>query len=140
MNNAVKNGLINRNIKKKIWYYDNTEYDFYENEDSGCYADKTKFNVQILEVTKKGENEYVLKLPTFDCSHLGYEIYEANTLIGFTTSNTYTDKTVYNTGYKPKYKIIGYDRLLQTSKESEYKSFSNVNALKLMNLRGFLKE
>lgn len=140
MNAAEKNGLISRNIQKKFWYYDLTQYDYYGKVGPGCYADKTKYNVQIVEVTKKGENEYVIELPTFNCPHLGYEIYETNTLIGFTTSNTYTDKTVYNSGYKPKYKIIGYDRLLKASKESEYKTYTNANALKSMNLRGILSE
>ena len=140
MNTAEKSGLISRNIQKKFWYYDLTQYDYYGKVGTGCYADKTKYNVQIVEVTKKGTNEYVIKLPTFNCPHLGYEIYESNTLIGFTTSNTYTDKTAYNTGYKPKYKIIGYDRLLQTSKVSEYKTYTNTNALKTMNLRGILSE
>ena len=139
MNKAADDGLISKNIKKKFWYYDNDQYNYKKTEE-GCYVNKTKYNVQILKVIKKGESEYFLKFPTFTCFHLGYEVYEINTLIGFTFNNNYTDKTVYNNGYTPKYKIIGYDRLLQTSKASDYKSYSNTNALKSMNLRGILSE
>ena len=51
-----------------------------------------------------------------------YEIYENNTLIAFTYNNEYTDTTVYEDDYVPKYSIMAYDRYLITSEISESKS------------------
>ena len=60
--------------------------------------------------------------------------------MGFTYDYTYTDESVYKSGYIPKYKIIAYDRLLDMSKESEYKSFKSSLALKQMNDVNALRE
>ena len=71
---------------------------------------------------------------------MGFEIYETNTLIGFTYEYFYIDETTYKTGYTPKYKIIAYDRQLFYSKASTYKSYTNNIALKLMNINHILNE
>ena len=51
--------------------------------------------------------------------HLGFEIIENDVVIGFTIKGYYVDKIEYPSDYKPRYKIIAYDRLLDT-KESDY--------------------
>ena len=74
-------------------------------------------------MTNPKTNQYIISLPSVKCpGFLGFEIYESNKLIGFTYERTYTDETVYESGYIPNYKIIGYDRKLETSNPSSYKS------------------
>ena len=141
MKEAINKKLIDPKAeKKKFWYFDKNQYTF-KNIGNGCYADQAKYDVQITTITKKGTNEYLLTLPKISCAaHLGFEIYEGNDLIGFTHENTYSDKTIYKSGYTPKYKIIAYDRLLQYSKPSNFKSPNSNSSLKTMNLRHFLNE
>ena len=139
MNAAINKGLINKNaVKKKFWYLDNKEYIFISNINTGCYKDKSEYNVQITSVVKSGNN-YKLTLPNIKCpGHLGFEIYENNKIIAFTHGTTYIDTNTYT--YVPKYKIIAYDRLLETSNPSSYKSSTASVSLKLMNLNFLLNE
>ena len=139
MNSAITKGLINKNaVKKKFWYLDNKEYIFISNINTGCYKDKSEYNVQITSVVKSGNN-YKLTLPNIKCpGHLGFEIYENNKIIAFTHGTTYIDTNTYT--YVPKYKIIAYDRLLETSNPSSYKSSTASVSLKLMNLNFLLNE
>ena len=123
MQTAINSKLIDTTTKKKYWYFDYKQYNYTNDVGLGCYKDKSEYNIQITKVTKPQANQYTLTLPSVKCpGHLGFEIYESNTLIAFTYSTTYTDKTVYNSGYVPKYKIIAYDRLLDASNASTYKS------------------
>ena len=123
MQTAINSKLIDTKTKKKYWYFDYKQYNYTNDVGLGCYKDKSEYNIQITKVTKPQANQYTLTLPSVKCpGHLGFEIYESNTLIAFTYSTTYTDKTVYNSGYVPKYKIIAYDRLLDASNALAYKS------------------
>ena len=123
MEKAINSKLIDTKIKKKYWYLNYKEYNFINDVGLGCYKDKNEYNIQITKITKPQTNQYTLTLPTVKCpGHLGFEIYESDIIIGFTYDNTYTDKTVYDSGYVHKYKIIAYDRLLDASNASEYKS------------------
>ena len=88
-----------------------------------CFKDKSEFNIEITKVNNPKENQYVLTFYSIKCpGFLGYEIDENDKIIGFTFNNTYTDHTIYKSGYKPKYKVVGYDRSLETSNPSPYKS------------------
>jgi len=137
MDEAVSKGLISRNTKTKFWYVDNEQYNSDNMFPVGCQYSNSVF--QIEKVVKQATNKYLITLPKTGCEcHLGFEIYETNTLIAFTYEYTYTDETVYKTGYTPKYKIVAYDRLLRNSKESAYKSFTNSVALKILNLNHIL--
>ena len=140
MNSATSKGLIDAKApKKKFWYLDNEQYKL-NSKVKGCYSNQTKYNIQIVKVIKQG-TKYRITLPQTTCTdHLGFEIYETNTLIGFTYENTYIDETTYKTGYTPKYKIIAYDRQLYYSKASTYKSYTNNVALKIMNFNHILNE
>ena len=124
MQSAKTKGLIDPNApKKKYWYLDLKEYPFITEKGVGCFEDKSEFNIQITKITHPKENQYVLTLPSIKCAgFLGFEVYESNNLLGFTFNNTFTDYNTYINGYKPKYKVIGYDRLLETSNPSPYKS------------------
>ena len=124
MQSAKTKGLIDPNApKKKYWYLDLKEYPFITEKGVGCFEDKSEFNIQITKITHPKENQYVLTLPSIKCAgFLGFEVYESNKLLGFTFNNTFTDYSTYINGYKPKYKVIGYDRLLETSNPSPYKS------------------
>ena len=134
MQKAINNKLIDTKTKKKYWYFDYKEYTYINDVGLGCYKDKNEYNIQITKITHPQTNKYTLTLPKVNCQgHLGFEIYESNTIIGFTYDYTYTDTTTYKSGYTPKYKIIAYDRLLDTSNESAYKSFTSNAALKQLN-------
>ena len=124
MQSAKTKGLINSKApKKKYWYLDLNEYPFITQKGIGCFEDKSEFNIEITKITNPKTNQYVLTLPSIKCpGFLGFEIYENDKIIGFTFNNTYTDYTIYKSGYKPKYKVVGYDRLLETSNPSPYKS------------------
>ena len=121
MNQGILEGRIMKN-PKKFWYLDNKQYTFMDDIGTGCYEDKDEFDIQITRVS--GYNgEYILSLPNVRCpGHLGFEIYENNTLIGFTYDREFIDNKVYEDDYTPNYNIIAYDRLLITSNPSEYKS------------------
>ena len=141
MQKAINDNKIDTKTKKKYWYVDLKEYNYINNIGLGCYQDKDEYDIQISQITSPSKNKYILSFPKVKCpGHLGFEIYENNNLIGFTYEYTYTDETVYENGYNPKYKIIAYDRLLDTSNESEIKSFTSKLALKQINLNNPLKE
>ena len=125
MQSAKKKGLIDPKApKKKYWYLDLEEYPLLIlPKGIQCFKDKSEFNIQITKITNPKENQYVLTLGSIKCpGFLGYEIYESDKIIGFTFNNTFTDYTIYKRGYMPKYKVVGYDRLLETSNPSPYKS------------------
>ena len=131
---AINNKLIDTKTKKKYWYIDYKEYNYINDIGLGCYKDKSEYDIQITKIINTSPNEYTLTLPKVKCpGHLGFEIYESDKIIGFTYDYTFTDKTEYQDGYIPKYKIIAYDRLLDTSNESEYKSFKSSLALNQIN-------
>ena len=139
MKKAINDKLIDTTIKKKFWYFDYKEYNYMNDIALGCYKDKDEYDIQITSITNPSTNQYTLSLPKIKCpGHLGFEIYEGDQVIGFTYDNTYTDKTIYQIGYTPKYKIVAYDRLLDTSKESNYKSFKSNLALKQINNNNIL--
>ena len=141
MQKAINDNLIDPKTKKKFWYIDYKEYNYMNDIGLGCYKDQNEYDVQIITITNPSVNKYTLSLPRVKCpGHLGFEIYESDYLMGFTYDYTYTDESVYKSGYIPKYKIIAYDRLLDMSKESEYKSFKSSLALKQMNDVNALRE
>ena len=124
MYKAVTDGLIDINIpQKKYWYFDYKQYNYMNDPGKGCYENKDAYNLQIEDVSNFGSYARVIYLPSVRCpDHLGFEIYEGDKLIGFTSQNLFTDETRYEEDYVPRYKIIGYDRFLMSSKPSQYKS------------------
>ena len=65
---------------------------------------------------------YNISLPFIDCiGHLGFEIIENKTVIGFTQNLYYIDKIKYPNDYIPMYKIIAYDRLLNYKESNLFK-------------------
>ena len=142
MEKAINENKIDTKApKKKFWYIDYKEYNYMNDIGLGCYSDKDEYDIQITKITNPAANEYKLTLPNVKCpGHLGFEIYESDNVIGFTYEFSYTDKTVYESGYIPKYKIIAYDRLLDTSNESKYVSFKSTMALKQINNDAILDE
>lgn len=117
----ILEGRIEKN-DKKFWYLDNEEYTFMNDIGEGCYEDEDEYDIQIEDIS--GDNGgYVIELPNVRChGHLGFEIYEGDNLIGFTYEREFTDETVYEDDYVPKYNIIAYDRFLIPSKRSKNKS------------------
>ena len=115
---AINETKIKTGIYKKLWYADNEQYNYIINNGTGCYKNKNDYEIKIKDISKK-EGETTLTFAEIDCQgHLGFEIIENDVVIGFTSKNTFVDKNEYPSDYKPKYRIIAYDRLLDT-KESK---------------------
>ena len=144
MEKLIKEKKINTSIKKKIWYYDTKQYDFKQSE-MGCFSDKSKYDVQIISVISYTYNKilrYNITMPNINCKGLlGFEIYENNKLIYFTYKRYYIDEKKYKQNYVPKYHIIAFDRKLDQSKPSKYKTPQNVNKANALknNIKSFLK-
>ena len=86
---------------------------------TGCYDKKNEYNIKIVNITKNNSDKnywsYNISLPYIDCKgHLGFEIIENEIIIGFTNKFYYIDSIQYPEDYKPKYKIVAYDRLLNS--------------------------
>ena len=145
MEELIKERNIDTSIKKKIWYYDLNQYYYMINIGKGCYEDKNKYNIKILNVTSFMNNKdkyHNISLPKIDCEgHLGFEIYENDKIIDFCYNNYYIDKNKYEEGYIPQYKIVAYDRLLQYTNPSEIEMPQNINQENLLNSKkwAFLK-
>ena len=108
MYKAVTDGLIDINIpQKKYWYFDYKQYNYMNDPGKGCYENKDAYNLQIEDVSNFGSYARVIYLPSVRCpDHLGFEIYEGDKLIGFTSQNLFTDETRYEEDYVPRYKIL----------------------------------
>ena len=126
MNLAKMEGKISKEKTfKKMWYADDDQYNFtriYGNNGVGCYTKGNTYSVKITKIIN--ESFYItIKLPVIKCeNHLGFEIIENGVIIGFTQEKEFRFEKIKSVNYdKKKYKIIAYDRLLNT-KESEYKT------------------
>ena len=116
MEKMIKEGKIDTSIHKKMWYSDNFQYDYSLMNGKGCYIENKEYNIQNVNITKDElTGKYNIFLPIIDCEgHLGFEISENDSVIGFTQDLEYKDIIEYPEDYNPKYKIIAYDRLLNT--------------------------
>ena len=120
---ATKEKKIKSDVYKKLWYADNLQYNFSLSNGSGCYKDDNNYEIKITDINKDESSGINLTFGEVNCpAHLGFEIIENDIVIGFTTKNSFVDQNKYDIDYKPKYKIIAYDRLLDT-KESDYINF-----------------
>ena len=122
---AINESKIKIGINKKLWYADNKQYNFTLNNGEGCYKDDNDYEIKINNIGVSKTSGITLTFEEINCpGHLGFEITENDVVIGFTTKYTFIDKNTYEDDYIPKYKIIAYDRLLDT-KESDYTDFEN---------------
>ena len=115
LNEFISQGLIKTSIEKKFWYIDAKEYNYISNHKENYYSSSEYFNIYQIEQNKYGYN---ITFPTiFFGAHLGVELLENDKVIAFVHGNGkfFIDKTLYPTGYKPKYKMIAYDRFLHCS-------------------------
>ena len=111
---AINEGKISNNtIIKKLWYADSEQYNYTLNNGTGCYKNKNEYEIKINNVTLTSKGYKNISLLVIDCiGHLGFEILENGTVIGFTNKLYFIDKNIYPDDYTPRYKIIAYDRLL----------------------------
>ena len=142
MKEAINEGKISNNtIIKKLWYADSEQYNYTLNNGTGCYKNKNEYVIKIINIELLSNGNIIISLPLIDCiGHLGFEILENGTVIGFTNKLYFIDKNIYSDNYTPRYKIIAYDRLLDTSNESKYLSFKSTLALKQINNNAILDE
>ena len=117
---AINEGTIKTGIYKKLWYADKKQYNYIFNNGTGCYKDNNDYEIKIIDIYQDESSEKYLTFEEINCKgHLGFEVIENDVVIGFISNNYFIDKNEYSSDYKPKYKIIVYDRLLDT-KESDY--------------------
>ena len=123
MKELIDSGKVNNLIKPKLWYIDIDEYNYISDNGTGCYKNNDNYTIEIINIFRNFTIEcYNISLPSINCKgHLGFEIYDNETLIGFSHKKYYIDCQKYSEGYKPNYKIVAYDRLLDFSKPSKYK-------------------
>lgn len=124
LNSAISEGKISNKTQPKLWYLDAKQYNLISTE-SGIY--NSTITPAIESVAKVSSGYSIVLNNSILSSHLGYEILEGNDIdgykvIGFTNSNIFIDENVYAEGYTPSYKIVGYDRKLNTTNLSEKKS------------------
>ena len=115
MKKAIDEGKIaNNSIIKKFWYADSEQYNYTLNNGTGCYKNKNDYEIKIINIIRDYSNSnHNISLPSINCTgHLGFEIIENDTVIGFTNDLLYVDKIQYPEDYIPRYKIVAYDRLL----------------------------
>ena len=117
---AINEGKIKTGIYKKLWYADIDQYNYTLNNGTGCYKNDNDYEIKIIDTYKDEVDRLYISFEPVNCpGHLGYEIIENDIVIGFTNKRHYVDKIEYPPDYKPRYKIIAYDRLLYT-RESDY--------------------
>ena len=135
MNTYINEGKIEKNKSLKLWYLDYKEYMLILNNVESCYENKDKYDIEIKKVFYINKSRSIILLPEINCEgHLGFEIYEKDKLIGFTYDNYYVDENEYDDEYIQNYKIIAYDRKLNSSIESEYKTKEINNEVCINNL------
>ena len=115
---SINEGKIKTGIYKKFWYADIEQYNYTINNGTGCYKNNNDYEIKIIDTYKDESSGMYLTFEVVNCQgHLGFEVIENDIVIGFTIDSYFLDKNEYPSDYKPKYKIIAYDRLLDT-KES----------------------
>lgn len=121
LNSAISEGKISNKVQHKLWYLDAKQYNLISTEND-IY--NNTITPTIESVAKVSTGYSIVLNKSILSSHLGYEILEGNDVdgykvIGFTNSNIFVDEHVYEEGYVPSYKIIGYDRKLNATNSSE---------------------
>lgn len=112
----------------KYWYIDADQY-FYDFTGNDYYNSSSQVEIAGANKTDAGYVLY-LTIPEGTNAHFGYEIMEYRggkwSVIGFTSTSSFTDTTAYADGYVPQYKIRGYDREMSTSAESVSKTYTEL--------------
>jgi hypothetical protein len=128
MKELIDDGKINNLLKPKLWYIDIDEYNYISDNVTGCYKNNDNYTIEILNIIRNDTTKcYNISLPSINCEgHLGFEIYDNDTIIGFSHKSFYADFQKYNEGYTPNYKIVAYKRYLDFSKPSKYKKAPDI--------------
>lgn len=104
---------------KKIWYLNNSAVSYKGN---GMKDKEVKVTFASNQAAKT--NTLYLNIDkTYQDDFLGYEIFRDNELIGFTSTEQFIDKNV-DPHKNYTYKVVGYDKKLNTLKPTEIKAFS----------------
>ena len=107
----------------KIWYANNDTYKYVAiNKGASIYTKADK--PSISSVVKVGGGYKIILPASSNSAHYGYEIWQGNdtdgyNVIGFTEGDSYIDATPYENGYVPSYKIVAYDKTLESSSLSD---------------------
>ena len=104
---------------KKLWYLNNSVRSY---EGTG-FADKNAsiaYSVKVDSSAKKNTLNFRID-DAYSKDVLGYEIYRDGELIGFTSTNQFVDSTDVTVNHT--YKIVAYDKKLNTANPVEFKAF-----------------
>ncbi len=127
MEEAKKAEKIKRDgYEPKIWYVDADEWWARKlgGEKTSIYSAADRPEIKAVTPCDGG---YAILIDGGEkcklSSHLGFEILEGKgenkKVVGFTTAETFTDKTEYDEGYIPVYSVVAYDRALTYSGASD---------------------
>ncbi|OAB47379.1 NPCBM/NEW2 domain-containing protein [Paenibacillus antarcticus] len=105
---------------QKFWYLNNTVINY---NGTGIEDKNASIKVSVnSNATAKSNTLNFSMDKAYKKDFLGYEIYRNDILVGFTGNNQFVDKNV-DTTINYTYKIVGYDKKLNTLKPVEVKAF-----------------
>ncbi|MEO4054442.1 NPCBM/NEW2 domain-containing protein [Solibacillus sp. CAU 1738] len=104
---------------KKIWYLNNSAAGYKGN---GMKGQDVKVTFASNQAAKTNTLYFSID-QSYQDDFLGYEIFRDGELIGFTSTAQFTDKNV-DTSKNYTYKVVGYDKKLNTLKPVEIKAFT----------------
>ncbi|OAB40643.1 hypothetical protein PMSD_01720 [Paenibacillus macquariensis subsp. defensor] len=120
VNPETKEKLAKYPASDKLWYLNNTLVNY---EGNGIEDKTASIKVGITSnATAKSNTLSFTMDKAYKKDMLGYEIYRNDTLIGFIGTDRFVDLAV-DTTQNYTYKIVGYDKKLNTLKQVEVKAF-----------------
>lgn len=106
---------------KKLWYLNNSVINY---EGTGFVDQAATLKANVVPNVSAKTNTLSFNLDkAYKEDLLGYEIYRDNKLVGFTDSDQFVDQNVDTTNVNYTYKIVAYDKTLNTLKPVEFKAF-----------------
>ena len=120
VNPETREKLAKYPASDKLWYLNNTLVNY---EGTGIEDKTASIKVGITSNATDKSNTLSFNMDkAYKKDLLGYEIYRNDTLIGFTATDRFVDLAV-DTTQNYTYKIVGYDKKLNTLKPVEVKAF-----------------
>lgn len=120
VNPETREKLAKYPAPQKLWYLNNTLINY-----KGTGIDNKNASIKVGVVSNTTEKTNTLSFSmdkAYKGDFLGYEIYRNGTLVGFTGNDQFVDQNVDNS-INYTYKIVGYDKKLNTLKPVEIKAF-----------------
>ncbi|WP_211750165.1 NPCBM/NEW2 domain-containing protein [Paenibacillus sp. Marseille-Q4541] len=120
VNPETKEKLDKYPAPQKLWYLNNSVIHY---EGTGIENKNASIAVGVIPNATAKTNTLSFSMEkAYKEDFLGYEIYRNDTLVGFTGTDQFVDRNV-DTSINYTYKIVGYDKKLNTLKPVQFKAF-----------------